>query len=93
VSAVILVFGTQRRRLSEDDARWISTSWGDANLAFVERIAPRLKAAIEADQETDVVVDEGMRRDLLAIFKRIEASGYMTKRMRPVLEAAEAPIT
>ena len=48
---------------------------------------------MEADQETDVVVDEDMRHDLLAIFKRIEATGYMTKRMRPVLEAAETPIT
>jgi hypothetical protein len=93
MSAVVLVFGTQRRRLSEDDARWISTSWGEANLAFVERIAPMLRAAIEADHETDVVVDEEMRQDLLAIFKRIDATGYMTKRMRPVLEAAETPIT
>ena len=93
MSAVILVFGTQRKRLSEDDARWISTSWGDANLAFVERVAPKLKAAIEAEQETKIVVDEDMRQDLVAIFERIEAGGYMTKRMRPVQEAAATPIT
>jgi hypothetical protein len=93
LSAVILVFGAQRRRLSEEDARWISTSWGDANLVFVERIAPKLKAAIESEQETEIVVDEDMRQDLVVIFERIEAAGYMTRRMRPVQEAAATPIT
>jgi hypothetical protein len=93
VGAVILVFGVQRRRLSEEDARWICTSWRDANLAFVKRVAPKLKAAIEAEQETEVVVDEPMREDLVVIFERIEAAGYMTKRMRPVQEAAATPIT
>jgi hypothetical protein len=93
LSAVILVFGEQRKRLSEEDARWICTSWGDANLAFVERVAPKLKAAIEAEHETRLVVDEEMRQDLLVIFERIEAAGYMTKRMRPVQEAAARPIT
>jgi hypothetical protein len=91
LSAVVLVFGTQRKRLSEEDARWICTSWGDANLGLVERIAPKLKAAIEAEQETEVVVDEDMRQDFIAIFARIEATGYMTKRMRPVQEAAATP--
>ena len=93
LSAVILVFGAQRRRQSEEDARWISTSWGDANLVLVERIAPKLKAAIESEQETEIVVDEDMRQDLVAIFERIEAAGYMTRRMRPVQEAAATPIT
>jgi hypothetical protein len=93
LSAVILVFGAQRKRLSEEDARWICTSWGDANLAFVERVAPKLKAAIAAEQETRLVVDEEMRQDLVVIFERIEAAGYMTKRMRPVQEAAARPIT
>lgn len=93
MSAVVLVFGAQRRRLSEEDARWICTLWGDANLALVERIAPKLKAAIEVEQETEVVVDEDMRQDFVAIFARIEATGYMTKRMRPVQEAAATPVT
>jgi hypothetical protein len=93
LSAVILVFGSQRKRLSEEDARWISTSWGDANLAFVERVAPKLKAAIESEQETKIVVDEEMRQDLVVIFERIEAAGYMTKRMRPVQKAAATPIS
>ena len=93
MGAVILLFGAQRKRLSEEDARWICTSWGDANLAFVERVAPKLQAAIEAKQETEVVVDEDMRQDFVAIFARIEATGYMTKRMRPVQEAAATPIT
>ena len=93
LSAVILIFGAQRRRLSEEDARWICTSWGDANLAFVERVAPKLKAAIDAEQETEIVVDEDMRQDLAAIFERIEATGYMTKRMRPVQQAAARPIS
>lgn len=93
LGAVILVFGAQRKRLSEEDARWICTSWGDANLAFVQRVAPKFKAAIEAEQETEVVVDEDMRKDLIVIFERIEAAGYMTKRMRPVQEAAATPIT
>ena len=93
MSAVVLVFGAQRKRLSEEDARWICTSWGDANLAFVERVAPKLQAAIEAKQETEVVVDEDMRQDFVAIFARIEATGYMTKRMRPVQEAAATPLT
>jgi hypothetical protein len=93
VGAVILVFGAQRKRLSEENARWICTSWGDANLAFVERVAPKLRAAIEAKQETEVVVDEDLRRDLILVFERIEAAGYMTKRMRPVQEAAATPIT
>jgi len=92
LGAVILVFGAQRKRLSEEDARWICTSWGDANLAFVTRVAPKFKAAIEAEQETEVVVDEDMRQDLVVIFERIEAAGYMTKRMRPVQEAAATPI-
>ena len=92
MSAVILVFGAQRRRVSEEDARWISTSRGDANLAFVERIAPKLKGAIESEQETEIVVDEDIRRDLVVIFERIEAAGYMTRRMRPVQEAAATPI-
>jgi hypothetical protein len=39
------------------------------------------------------VVDEDMRQDLVLIFERIEAAGYMTKRMRPVQEAAATPIT
>jgi hypothetical protein len=82
LGAVILVFGAQRKRLSEEDARWICTSWGDANLAFVQRVAPKFKAAIEAEQETEVVVDEDIRQDLVVIFERIEAAGYMTKRMR-----------
>ena len=93
LSAVILVFGAQRKRLSEEDARWICTSWGDANSALVEKIAPKLKAAIESEQETAIVVDENMRQDLVAIFDRIETTGYMTKRMRPVQEAAATPIT
>jgi hypothetical protein len=93
LSAVILIFGAQRKRLSEEDARWICTSWGDANLAFVERVAPKLKAAIDAEQETEIVVDEDMRQDLAAIFERIEAAGYMTKRMRPVQQAAARPIS
>jgi hypothetical protein len=93
VGAVILVFGPQRARLSEEDAQWICTSWDDANRAFVKRIAPKFKAAIEAEQETEVVVDEYMRQDLVVIFERIEAAGYMTKRMRPVQEAAATPIT
>jgi len=93
LSAVILVFGAQRKRLSEEDARWICTSWGDANSALVEQIAPKLKAAIESEQETAIVVDENMRQDLVAIFDRIETTGYMTKRMRPVQEAAATPIT
>ncbi|MDP9223441.1 MAG: hypothetical protein M3P18_06220 [Actinomycetota bacterium] len=93
MSAVIFVFGAQRKRLSEEDARWICTSWGDANLAFVERVAPQLKAAIELEQETEIMVDEEMRQDLVVIFERIEAAGYMTKRMRPVQEAAASPIT
>ena len=93
LSAVILLFGAQRKRLSEEDARWICTSWGDANLAFVKRVAPKFKAAIEAEHETEVVVDEDMRQDLVVIFERIEATGYMTKRMRPVQEAAATPIT
>ena len=84
MGAVILVFGAQRKRLSEEDARWICTSWGDANLAFVKRVAPKFKAAIEAEHETEVVVDEDMRQDLAVTFERIEAAGYMTKRMRPV---------
>jgi len=79
--------------LSEEDARWICTSWGDANLAFVKRVAPKFKAAIEAEQETEVVVDEDLRQDLVVIFERIEAAGYMTKRMRPVRDAAATPIT
>jgi hypothetical protein len=61
-------------------------------LAFVERIAPKLKAAIESEQETEIVVDEDIRRDLVVIFERIEAAGYMTRRMRPVQEAAATPI-
>jgi hypothetical protein len=93
LSAVILLFGAQRKRLSEEDARWICTSWDDANLAFVERVAPKLQAAIEAKQETEVVADEDMRQDLVLIFERIEAAGYMTRRMRPVQEAAATPIT
>ena len=93
MGAVILLFGAQRKRLSEEDARWICTSWGDANLAFVERVAPKLQAAIEAKQETEVVVDEDMRQDLVLIFERIEAAGYMTKRMRPVQQAAARPIS
>jgi hypothetical protein len=93
LSAVILVFGSQRKRLSEEDARWISTSWGDANLPFVERVAPKLKAAIESEQETKILVDEEMRQDLVVIFERIEAAGYMTRRMRPIQEAAAKPIT
>ena len=93
MSAVILVFGAQRKRPSEEDARWICTSWGDANLALVEQVAPKLKAAIESEQETAIVVDENMRQDLVAIFARIDATGYMTKRMRPVQKAAATPIT
>jgi hypothetical protein len=93
LGAVILIFGAQRKRLSEQDARWICTSWGDANQAFVKRVAPKFKAAIEAEHETEVVVDEDMRQDLVVIFERIEAAGYMTKRMRPVQEAAATPIT
>jgi hypothetical protein len=93
LGAVILIFGAQRKRLSEEDARWICTSWSDANLAFVKRVAPKFKAAIQAEQETEVVVDEDMRQDLVVIFERIEAAGYMTKRMRPVQEATATPIT
>jgi hypothetical protein len=37
LSAVVLVFGAQRKRLSEEDARWICTLWGDANLALAKR--------------------------------------------------------
>ena len=43
-----------------------------------------IQAAIEAEHETEVVVDEDLRQDLVVIFERIEAAGYMTKRMRPV---------
>jgi hypothetical protein len=42
-----LVFGTRTERLLEDDAHWILTSWGDRNLAFIQSVAPKLKAAIE----------------------------------------------
>jgi hypothetical protein len=76
----------------EEDARWIARR-GDANLAFVEQVAPKLKAAIESEQETEIVVDEEMRQDLVVIFERIEAAGYMTKRMRPVQKVAATPIT
>ncbi len=90
---VILVFPTKRARLPEDDAYWIYTSWADADVAFRERLGPKLKAAVEAKQETEIVVDEEMRQDLVAIFERIEATGRMTDTLRAIQKTAAPPIT
>jgi len=90
---VILVFGTKRERLLEDDAYWIYTSWADANVAFRERLAPMLKATVEAKQETEIVVDEYMRQDLVSIFDGIEAAGRMTDTLRAIQKTAATPIT
>jgi hypothetical protein len=57
-----------------------------ANLAFVKRVAPKFEAAIEAGAGNRGRGGRGHAADLIVTFERIEAAGYMTKRMRPVQE-------